>query len=72
MPGFRSKVGPGSGRGPLCGAGAGRDFVRHGFRLLPHQRCGDHDARTYVMKVTLLKQQFAQLAGGSRSIRAGR
>ena len=56
----------------LCGAGAGRDFVRHGFRLLPHQRCGDHDARTYVMKVTLLKQQFAQLAGGARTIRAGR
>jgi len=46
----------------LCGAGAGHDFARRGFRLSPHQRCGDHDVRTYLFRVNALKQQFAKLA----------
>lgn len=46
----------------LCGAGAGREYARRGFHLTPHQRCGDHDVRTYMAKINLLKQQFARLA----------
>jgi hypothetical protein len=45
----------------LCGAGAGRDYVKRNFRLLPHQRCGDHDLRTYLLKISAFKQQFAAL-----------
>ncbi|MDH5641153.1 MAG: transglycosylase SLT domain-containing protein [Nitrospira sp.] len=46
----------------LCGAKAGRDFAARRFRLTPHQRCGDHDARTYLTRVELLKQRFAALS----------
>lgn len=49
----------------LCGAGAGRDYARRGFRLALHQRCGDHDVRTYVTKIHALKQQFSRLADRS-------
>jgi hypothetical protein len=45
----------------LCGAGAGRDYVKRNYRLIPHQRCGDHDLRTYLLKISALKQQFAFL-----------
>jgi galactose-1-phosphate uridylyltransferase len=45
----------------LCGSKAGRDFAARRFRLKPHQRCGDHDARTYLTRVELLTQQFATL-----------
>lgn len=45
----------------LCGAGAGRDYAKRNFRLTPHQQCGDHDARTYLLKISALKQQFAAL-----------
>ena len=45
----------------LCGAGAGRNYVKRNFRLIPHQRCGDHDLRTYLVKISALKQQFAAL-----------
>ncbi|MBI3356736.1 MAG: transglycosylase SLT domain-containing protein [Nitrospirae bacterium] len=45
----------------LCGAGAGHDFVRRGFRLKPHQRCGNHDVRTYLTRVNVMKQQFVRL-----------
>ena len=50
----------------LCGAGAGRDYARRGFRLSPSQRCGDHDVSTYLARVSGLKQQFARLAAGDR------
>jgi hypothetical protein len=43
----------------LCGAGAGRDYAKRNFRLIPHQRCGDHDVRTYLLKIQTFKQQFA-------------
>ncbi|OQW33626.1 MAG: transglycosylase [Nitrospira sp. SG-bin1] len=45
----------------LCGAGAGRDYVKRNFRLLPHQRCGDQDVRTYLLKIQAFKQQFSSL-----------
>lgn len=45
----------------LCGAGAGRDYAKRNFRLTPHQRCGDHDVRTYLLKIQTFKQQFAAL-----------
>lgn len=45
----------------LCGSKAGHDFALHRFRLKPHQRCGDHDVRTYLTRVGLLKQQFIKL-----------
>ncbi|HET9489060.1 MAG TPA: lytic transglycosylase domain-containing protein [Methylomirabilota bacterium] len=46
----------------LCGAGAGEAYARRGFRLTPGQRCGDHDVRAYLARVTSLKRQFARLA----------
>jgi hypothetical protein len=46
----------------LCGTGAGRDFARRGFRLTRHQRCGDHDVRSYLVRVAALKRQFTRLA----------
>jgi hypothetical protein len=49
----------------LCGAGAGDEFARRGFRLLPGQRCGDHEARVYVGRVNAMKAQFATLAAGA-------
>ncbi len=45
----------------LCGAGAGHTFALRRFRLTPHQRCGDHDVRTYLTRVDILKQQFSKL-----------
>jgi hypothetical protein len=35
----------------LCGAGAGDAYARRGLRLLPGERCGDHEARDYVARV---------------------
>ncbi|HEX5647379.1 MAG TPA: transglycosylase SLT domain-containing protein [Nitrospira sp.] len=45
----------------LCGAGAGHQFALRRFRLTPHQRCGEHDVRTYLTRVELLKQRFIKL-----------
>jgi hypothetical protein len=53
----------------LCGAGAGHAYAARGFRLGPHQRCGDHDVRTYLTRVNAMKRQFAQLASGGKRIR---
>ena len=47
----------------LCGAGTGRNYVKRNFRLAPHQQCGAHDLRTYLLKISALKQQFALLKG---------
>jgi len=46
----------------LCGAGAGDDFARRGFRLKESERCGDHDVRTYLARVEEMKVVFRQLA----------
>lgn len=46
----------------LCGAGPARAFMRRGFRLMEGERCGDHDAATYVAAVNAMKRQFLRLA----------
>jgi len=46
----------------LCGAGAGNEYLRRGFRLLTRQRCGDHDARAYLARVDAMKTLFTRLA----------
>jgi Transglycosylase SLT domain len=46
----------------LCGAGAGNAYARRGMRLLPGQRCGTHDVRTYLARVSSLKMVFTRLA----------
>lgn len=53
----------------LCGAGAGQDYARRGFRLLPRQRCGDHDVNSYLARINGLKRQFAHLSSGGRELR---
>jgi len=46
----------------LCGAGAGARHATRGFRLLPAQRCGDHDVRRYLNQVNAMQRSFAALA----------
>ena len=46
----------------LCGAGAGNDYARRGFRLIDGQRCGDHDARAYLARIKEMKGIFDRLA----------
>ena len=46
----------------LCGAGVGDAYVKRGFRLTAHQRCGEHDVREYLAQVNAMKRQFARLA----------
>ena len=45
----------------LCGAGAGDEFARRGFRLAEGQRCGDHQAHVYLERVNAMKAVFDQL-----------
>jgi hypothetical protein len=47
----------------LCGARAGDDYARRGFRLTDGQRCGDHDAGRYLATVRSMQAVFARLAG---------
>ncbi|MEO7774604.1 MAG: lytic transglycosylase domain-containing protein [Steroidobacteraceae bacterium] len=42
----------------LCGAGAGNDFARRGMRLGSGKRCGDHEARTYIARIEMMKKIF--------------
>jgi hypothetical protein len=46
----------------LCGAGAAAEYARRGLQLAPGQRCGTHDARSYVRRVTRMQQHFRALA----------
>jgi hypothetical protein len=46
----------------LCGAGAGNVYARRGFRLTDGQRCGDHDVRAYLSKLSAMKRVFARMA----------
>ncbi len=46
----------------LCGAGAGDAYARRGLRLTPGQRCGDHDVRGYLARVSAMQQVFGALA----------
>ena len=45
----------------LCGAGAGDEFARRGFRLMDGQQCGDHQARAYLDRVNAMKAVFDRL-----------
>jgi hypothetical protein len=46
----------------LCGAATGDAYARRGFRLVPGQRCGDHDVRGYLSQLHGMKRLFARLA----------
>ncbi len=50
----------------LCGAGAAREFARHGFKSGSGDMCGDHSAEGYVGRVNAMIKQFQRLsaAGG--------
>lgn len=48
----------------LCGAGAAKDFARHGFRLGAGDMCGDHSAEVYVGRVSAMVRQFQRLSAG--------
>lgn len=48
----------------LCGAGPAAAFARRGFRLAADERCGDHDAASYLARVTAMTQLFAALGAG--------
>ncbi|HEY0803382.1 MAG TPA: hypothetical protein VGD54_21290 [Steroidobacteraceae bacterium] len=45
----------------LCGAGAGNEFARRGFRLVEGQRCGEHQARAYLDRVSANQSLFNRL-----------
>jgi hypothetical protein len=45
----------------LCGAGAGDEFARRGFKFAEGQRCGDTLARAYVERVQAMQSVFARL-----------
>ena len=46
----------------LCGAGAAAEYARRGLTLTAGQRCGTHDARSYVARVTKMQRSFKALA----------
>jgi hypothetical protein len=46
----------------LCGAGAASAYARRGLQLTAGQRCGTHDARSYVARVTAMQRRFKALA----------
>jgi hypothetical protein len=45
----------------LCGRGAGIVYAKRTFRLVPGQRCGDHDVRAYLERVNRLTVTFTRL-----------
>ncbi len=45
----------------LCGAAAGARYAERRFRLVPGQRCGDHEVARYLERVDALKREFARL-----------
>ena len=47
----------------LCGAGAGNDYARRGFRLSAGQRCGDHEVRAYMTRIESMRALFNRLDG---------
>ncbi len=46
----------------LCGAAAGDEYAKRGFRLAASQRCGDHDVRGYLAQLNAMKRVFFRLA----------
>ena len=51
----------------LCGRGAGVAYAQRSFRLLPRQRCGDHDVRRYLGRLDKMNADFARLAATEAS-----
>ena len=49
----------------LCGLKRGETFVTQGFRATASERCGTHRLQRYLVKVDLMKKQFARLRGVS-------
>jgi hypothetical protein len=45
----------------LCGAGAGDDYARRGFRFINGQHCGDQEVRAYIARVEAMKAEFDRL-----------
>jgi Transglycosylase SLT domain len=50
----------------LCGAGAGDEYARRGFKLAESQRCGDHQARAYIQRVEAMQSVFERMDAQSR------
>jgi hypothetical protein len=46
----------------LCGRARGALLVRRAFRVLPGERCGDHDLARYLAEVGALERTFKRLA----------
>jgi hypothetical protein len=46
----------------LCGAGAAAEYARRGLQLAAGQRCGTHDARSYIARVASMQRRFKTLA----------
>ena len=46
----------------LCGAGAAAEYARRGLTFSSGQRCGAHDARSYVARVVSMQRRFKTLA----------
>lgn len=46
----------------LCGAAAAKAFARRGFHLAVGERCGDHNAATYLSRLKVMKRTFLRLA----------
>jgi hypothetical protein len=46
----------------LCGTGPARAFARRGFRVIPGERCGDHDLAAYLVQINGMKRLFLHLA----------
>ena len=51
----------------LCGAGAGRAYAQRHLRLLPGQRCGDHDVGAYLGRI---RDEAPVRTAGARRLRA--
>ncbi len=54
----------------LCGAGAADAYARRHFQLTAGEKCGDHEARTYLARVAAMQAQFSRLAAQSARERA--
>jgi hypothetical protein len=46
----------------LCGTGPAKAFAGRGFRLMPGERCGDHDVAAYLAQIIAMKRKFLSMA----------
>jgi hypothetical protein len=53
----------------LCGAAPAKAFAHRGFRLIPGERCGEHDAATYLAQVSAMTREFLRLAAETPTAR---